>query len=92
MKLTVYLRSIEDNQDPYYKKDIRNEILWFTDSYEGCNFSTNSTCMICSERFNKYWVGANRRGTDHDKKIKFLKEKIISKNFYRRMGFDLDEE
>lgn len=48
--------------------------------------------MICSERFNKYWVGANRRGTDHDKKIKFLKEKIISKNFYRRMGFDLDEE
>lgn len=92
MKLVVYFRHVDDNPDPSCKKDIRNEILYFDDDEVGCNFSTNSTCMVCSERFNKYWVQSKRRGTFIDKKIKFIKKNIISKNFYRRMKFDLDAE
>lgn len=91
MKLVVYFRGLDDNRDPSCKEDIRNEILYFDDEL-GCNFSTNSTCMVCSERFNRYWVQSSRRGTEFENKIKFLKNKIISKNFYRRMKFDLDAE
>lgn len=92
MKLVVYFRHIDDNRKPSCKDDIRNEILWMDDGDEGCNFSTNSTCMVCSERFNRYWVQSSRRGTEYENKIKFLKNKIIPKNFYRRMKFDLDAE
>lgn len=93
MKLVIYLRNFDDeNDNPQSEEEIRNEILCFEDDeYEsGCAFSTNSTSMICSERFNKYWVASNRRNTKPRTKIKYLKEKVISKNFYRRMKFDLD--
>jgi hypothetical protein len=92
VKLTVYYRSLSDNEDPDSINDVRDEILWMEEENDGCCFSTNSTSMCCSKKFNKYWVTSKRRGTSLSKRVKYLKNNIISKNFYRRMRFDLDQE
>lgn len=84
MKLVVYLRSVEENNNPVSYTDVRNEIVWF--SKTGCRFSNNSTCMVCSEKFNWYWVKSNIDDTILD--ITYIKNQIISKNFYKRMKFD----
>lgn len=92
MKLVVYLRCVDENQNPTLDCEIRDEILWFEDDDVGCHLSSNSTRMICSERFNRYWVECNRNDVDEDEKMKHIKDNIISKNFHRRMKFNLDEE
>lgn len=88
MKLVIYVRDIKSCDNPT-KDGIRNEILSFDDN-EGCGFSSNSTCIICSEKFNKYWVESNKADIDIKIRIEYIRDNIISKNFYRRMKFNLD--